>query len=195
MGVDDVVAIDGCGVSGDRILCHGVGDLLAVCHGRKVRERVGPCPICSCLDLLPLNSGAVCQQVHHDGARTQAISVVVIVPGLGTLDCDKVRCIGVGDGVAADGGGVSSHRILGHCVGDLLAVIVLRKSGEAVAPCGGILCSADGCASNLCSVLPEPDCDVVRSYASLIVLIRPDLGAADVHCLGLVAVGDGKFPC
>ena len=85
MRVLDVVAVNRCRVAVNRILGHRVGDFLAACILRKIRERILPLVLLS--DGLGIYFLAICQQTNRDALRSLAVLVVAVVPRLRAADC------------------------------------------------------------------------------------------------------------
>ena len=93
--------------------------------------------------------------------------------------------MGVGDGKAVYGSGITGHRILGDGVYDLLSVFVFGQVGEAPRPAVGRGDGA-GFAGDLLAVGQQPDGDFIRAHAVLVVRVVPDLLHGNIHTLRLV---------
>ena len=197
MGVGDGKAVGG--VAGDRgliarngILLHRIddggalfvriqiGEVALPAVGRVEGERFAG-------DLL-----AVGQQPDGDFIRAHAVLVVRVVPDLFHGHGGRLGRVGVGDGKAVYGSGITGHRILGDGVYDLLSVFVFGQTGEAARPVVGRV-EGERFAGDLLAVGQQPDGDFIRAHAVLVVRVVPDLFHGKIHKLG-IGIGDLDIP-
>ena len=142
MGVGHVVAVEGSLVARGDGLVYGVGNLVAIRRAvlGQVVEVVAPAV---CLGhLVGGNPLAVGTEVDPDLGGTDAVPVVLVVPGLGA---GYRRGLGVGvcDGVSRGGRtrdlrAVTCNGVLCHRVGDVLATRLLVEVGESPSPAVGL---------------------------------------------------------
>ena len=198
VGVGDGKAIDLGSVLIHRSLGDGVHDLRAIRILGQLSEGVRPSAIRGSAEGSILNLSAISQQLHGDGARTQAVLILAIRPGLGHGHRGFLGVAGVGHGHVSDGVSivpghghsrllVIGHRILSNGVLDQIAVLVLVKVGEAERP---LVCRGHGHIVDFNASLQQVDGDALRTLAVLVVRIVPHLGAVDSDLLDLVGVGD-----
>ena len=101
-----------------------------------------PAPIVRLCYRLAVHLAAVSQQADCDAIRPCAVLVVVVVPGLGSVDIDLFRLVGVCDGIAGLGIACDSRSISGYSdfldgVCDLLTILIFIQIREAGRPAGG----------------------------------------------------------
>ena len=214
-GNDDVFRLDSLGymhvgkvksghdrlVTRHLILGDGVGDIVPVRIGlRKLAE--GICPSAALVSTVRGHSRAVlrisvCKQIYSDALRSDTVLVILIVPGLGAFDLDRLglfndRLMAVGHVIAVDRRLVSRCLILGEGVNDLGAVLVkLIKSFEVPAPA---FLLRHICRSDAGSVRIQIDSDLLRPAAVRVILVIPGLRACDgdsllIHALRNMDVG------
>ena len=138
---------------------------------------------------LALNRHTISQQLHSNLARTLAILVVAVVPGLGAAHADHLRRVSVGDVVTAIGGRVAFHRIFSDGVLDLLTRCVLGQILEAVAPVGR---SIHDHRILLGAISIQPHGNAAGTDSILVLGIDPGLGAGDVDGLRSMGVLNGE---
>ena len=197
VGVGDGETIDAGFVAFHLGLGHGVGDLRAIRILGQLGEGVRPSAIRGSAEGSILNLSAISQQLHGDGARTQAILILAIRPGLGHGHRGFLGVAGVGHGHGSDGvlrvpghehiGIIVIHRIFGDGVVDQLAALELVEVGEAELP---LILGSHGHFVDLNASLQQVDGDALRTLAVLVVRIVPHLGAVDIDLLDLVGVDD-----
>ena len=131
-------------------------------------------------------------QLHRDLVRAHAGLVVIVVPGLGTVNVNGLRRIGDGKAIlhiAADFGFVPGHRDFLDGVLDFAVIVGLRQAGKLALPAvvRGQLQRLFRLAAALA---PQFNRDALRVVAVRGVLVGPDLldRNADL-CIGIF-VGD-----
>ena len=185
VGVGHVVPVHLGGVAGDGFLLDGVDMLLTVGVLGQVIEGPGPAIL--------LGNGlagvllAVLHQVDGDGIRTQAVVVVVVVPGLFAFHINGLILMGIGEVHAAALGGVALHGDLMHVVVDLLAAEIL---GHVVEGPGPAIRSGDGLAGHLSAVSQQDDHDALRTQAVVIVIVVPGFLTGQIDGFDLMLVDD-----
>ena len=170
---------------------HAIADLLAHRIGailQHIGERIVPDAIGIRLHLNRLaNSNIISIQLHSDLVGALAVLIVVVVPGLGAAHADLLRRVGVGDVVVVDRSRVAYHRIFSDGVHDLLARRILGLVGKLPAPTIG---GRHFLAGHFFAIGSQPDGDLLRTDAILVVRIDPGLGAGNVDGLGSMGVGN-----
>ena len=137
-----------------------------------------PAPIVRLCYRLAVHLAAVSQQADCDAIRPCAVLVVVVVPGLGSVDIDLFRLVGVCDGIAGLGIACDSRSISGYSdfldgVCDLLTILIFIQIREAGRPVVGFVQSRRR--SSVSPVGQQPHDDVQRTNAVLIISIIPYL--------------------
>ena len=136
---------------------------------------------------------------------TLAILVVVVGPHLlhGSFRSLGVMRVGYGEAsisVAGNAGGVVSHRIFSHAVGDRHTVLVLGQfgpgHGQSIAGCtlsDDLLLAFDNHSRSILAYLLGQTQGRIGALAILVVVVVPYLGGGDGHQLLRVCVFDGHF--
>ena len=183
--VGDGQAVDGGGVAlGNLGLLHGVDDGLAVLVDLEALEGVGPV---GSGQLCGGDHSAVGQQVDGDGAGTDAVLVVLVIPLLGDGDVLAVDLVGVGQSdlgvLEGDGGGVIL--VLGQLLDGVHMDLALGLDDQViglavpgVAP--AVLGIQDNGLTDGALALHQLDGDLGGTDAVLVALVVPDLGDGDI---------------
>ena len=167
---------------------YGVGNLLPICVSIQLCKAI--CP------LVPFAQGqclscilSVRQQLHCDALRTDSILVIVILPGLGHSHTGLSWGIAVCYIIPINCRSVILHCILGDCVVDLHAILILRQVREAPGPT--VISSHCLCfIFQFCTVGIQTDSNGFRAFTVLVLCIIPGLRAGNVYSLRCMAVGD-----
>ena len=102
----------------------GVGNLLTIFVLRQIGETV--LPVIFCGNCLFINFLIILQEVYFNACGTLAVLVIIVVPGLLTINIGRFRRVGVGDVVIiVNGSFVTWHLIFGDGVDNWLTVFVL----------------------------------------------------------------------
>ena len=182
IGVGYVVAPYTCCIICYYILSDRIINFCSVRILRQICEC--PLPVICCRNSLYLigQRCAIRIQTDRDAARTLAILVIIIVPGLASADVDCRRDVHVGYVVTIHNSRVILYRILGDRVNDFFSFCILRQICEFPAPvvrcCYGL-----NLISQLSAIRIQMDRDAAWTLAILVVRIVPCLPSFDVDCL------------
>ena len=99
MSVGDVVTINRCFISFNCIFFYSISDFVASCIFRQIGKLIFPVVICGYF--LAVNFGSICKEVHCDTCWTFAILVVIVGPGLGSVDGSCLWVVGVRDHISS----------------------------------------------------------------------------------------------
>ena len=99
MSVGDVVTINCCFISFNCIFFYSISDFVASCIFRQIGKLIFPVVICGYF--LAVNFGSICKEVHCDTCWTFAILVVIVGPGLGSVDTSCLWVVGVRDHISS----------------------------------------------------------------------------------------------
>ena len=204
VGILHIIAGDGGGIARHDILGDGIDDLLATLVLRQLAEIPGPVFLFShdlAGDLRPaLGSGF--PQADGDGVGTLAVLVIIVAPGLGASDLDRLVLVGIHQLVADvavtlgqcghlgdDGAGVAGDNLLFEGVDDLAAFVILGQILEdpvpvAVGGGGAVLLRTH-------AVRDEVNRQARRTHTVVVVVVVP--GLMTQHVDGLVLVGVGHI--
>ncbi len=188
MGVGDVVAIHSGGIALHRSLFHGVDDLCAVVEFGQISKAPGP--VLGCGDGLGGNHIAISQKVDGDGGGTNAILVVVVIPGLAAGKAHNGRSMGVDHIIAIEAGSIALNSLFHDFVVDQIAVVIsLGQSAEVILP---LVSSGNRFGIDDLTVCQQADSNALRAQAVLVIAVVPDLLTGDADSLqvdGVIAVG------
>ena len=189
-----VVAIHNGSVILYRILGNRVRDFCSV----RILRQIFPFPVPAvrCRDSLYLigQLSAIRIQTDRDAARTLAILVVIIVPGLASFDVNCLRCVRVGYVVAPYTCCISCYCILRDRISEFLSSLILRETLVAVAPLipslhPGRFYICDFRLLNAFPFLIQVQRYAIRTLAILVFRIVPGLASVDVDCRRDMHVG------
>ena len=170
------------------ILGHRVSNVLAILILRQVSPL--DLPAVASIQHLALDFGAVLQQMNRHAVRTEASSIVGIVPCLGHTDRDGRRRMGVGQGghgasLAGVGQLVSAHGAFRPGVFNFLAIGILRQFINGGSPAVGLV-------QRHFRAVGQGNLQLIRTQAILIIGVIPHLQHGSFRGFGSVGVGHGK---
>ena len=166
---------------------NGIDDLGAGGELVKIGERAGPV-VADAEDQGLAGIAAVGQQLDGNVAGTDAVLIVVVLPGLADGDGSLLGSVSVGHVEAAVLGGIAVNDCFGDGVVDQVAtVFVLGQVGEGPGP---TICCGDGDGVDDLAALEQVDGDGVGTSAILIVIVVPGLVAGNDDGCGRVRVSD-----
>ena len=183
------------GISGDGsfIAFHlnfldGVDNFLAVLE--FIQSGKGIRPVVAIVEGLGISDClAICQQLHGNAFRLDAVLIVVVFPSLCYRDTGLFRRVGIGDVEIRIGRCIVVHSVLGNGVGDFITIRILRKVRKVPLPA---VVRSNGHNLYLLAVGVEANGDGIRAFPVLIFGIVPRLGAGEVDFLRCMAVGNHK---
>ena len=203
MGVDDFIDTGlGIGLIADGIAAGNIHFLRRVNNahtgGHQIQTSEGVLPVVALVQLCcQTGIRAVGQQFHDDGAGTDAVLVVVILPHLLHGEGSFAGLVGVGDdhvvgiaGIGIIGGSILCHGLLIYRVVDGHAIGIFVQLAPAVGPAvGGGQGHAVTCLHTVCQQMHD---NGGGTLAVLVILIIPNLADGDMRLLSLVGIGDDK---
>ena len=186
MGVGDVEAVISRGIAGNFAFFNSIDDFLAVLVLVQVFESVSP--VACGADRYRTLGFAVGLQINGDGAGTDAVLVIAVVPYLIDGDGSLLKFVGVGYIVAVHLRSITINIFLGDGVFDLSAVISVL--GQIVkAPFPLVVC-INGHFFDFGTVSQQVNGDGCRTFAILVVIVDPGLGAYYLNNFGSMGVGN-----
>ena len=113
-------------------------------------------------------------QLYLYASRPFSILVVLIVPSFGNYHADLPRRIGIRDVISTVRRSISVHLIFRHSIGNLFAVLILRKIFKAVCPVSLVI-RFHGCLGLFYVIGQQFDRDALRTFPVLVVPVIPSL--------------------
>ena len=127
-------------------------------------------------------------QVNGNAARTQAITVAIVVPDLVASKIGRVRRVRVGDVHAVVSNGIILNLILGHAIDDFLTAGALINVLKLIAP--AIVSRYHSRLAGILTICQQMHGNAGGALAILVVVVLPGLDAAHADLLRRVSVGD-----
>ena len=195
--VGNVISIDISIVILNRILSDGVLYLITTSVLWKICKFVLPALCCSYT--LWVNLTAISIESDCDSIFSLTILIIIVIPSLGSLNVNCLRCMGVFDGKTAlyTAGYLSiiaSYLCLWYSVCDRIACrIILRKILKAVCPISCCI-RCNRFPVNFRITILNNNSYVIRSQTILIVIIIPYLGSAYIDVCS-IGIGNGHKRC
>ena len=196
VAVCNIITIVSCCVFRYWILAYGVNDFLAICIFRKIGKAVSPVSELICFYNLACSLCSVRKKIYRNTARTFTVLVIGIVPVLSSADGGCFWFMSIGNIVIFYLSLIICDCFLFYGVLNLFSGFVFRKIGKAVNPVSGLICCYHPCGCNF-AICKKVDCDALRTFSILIVVIVPGLGSINSDLLRNVCVSQscyGSFP-
>ncbi len=190
VGVGHVVSVIRRAVIFHRILGNRIRDFRAAGIFRKVRKRPGPVVLFG--HGHGINFGAVSQKADRDLARTLAVLIVIVIPGLASADTHGRRRVGIGNQITlcripGDFGRIAIRCCFLDGIDILYASCVLIQLGKGIFP--AVLIAERDRLPGGGSVLQQRHIYGIRTDPVLIVFIVPGFHNGQAGLTGCVGIG------